>query len=189
MLLLPSTIPCSLSPLTLVSTRLFPRTESAPSHLNSSPHKLPRCPMRNLCSLIKNPLCGACGHPIQVRRLRSSDPGRLSSHSALSSYGLFMSVALWRLFSFYNLWSRTWRVGRLLGLHGFPPHPHPSEGIGQQTTSQQKNGQRKTKMLGTIQKQRQNVPYTDLVIKEQPKPTSDIYFSTFDCSLAMQNWG
>ena len=127
MLLLPSTIPCSLSPLTLVSTRLFPRTESVPSHLNSSSNKLPRCPMRNLCSLIKNPLCGACGHPIHVWRLRSSDPGRLSSHSALSSYGLFMPVALWRLFSFYNLWSRTWRVGRLLGLHGFPPHP-PSLG-------------------------------------------------------------
>ena len=32
--------------------------------------------------------------------------------------------------SLYDLWSRPWRVARLLGLNGLPPWPHPSEGVG-----------------------------------------------------------
>ena len=35
---------------------------------------------------IENPSCSACGHPTK---------GHLSSHSALSSYGLFAPLALW----------------------------------------------------------------------------------------------
>ena len=37
--------------------------------------------------------------------------------------------------SLYDLWSRPWGVARLLGLHGLPPCPHPSEGVGQTTTT------------------------------------------------------
>jgi len=32
--------------------------------------------------------------------------------------------------SIFDLWSRPWGVARLLGLHGVPPRPHPSEGVG-----------------------------------------------------------
>ena len=34
--------------------------------------------------------------------------------------------------SLYDLWFRPWGVSRPLGLHGLPPSPHPSEGVGQQ---------------------------------------------------------
>jgi len=32
-------------------------------------------------------------------------------------------------FSIFELWSRLWRVTRLLGLHGVPPRPHPLKGV------------------------------------------------------------
>ena len=95
--------------LSLVSTLVFSRTGGALFNLNSLTHRFPRIPPRNLCSLVMlavfslvflqrhslllssyfskigriENLCSACGH--------------LSSHSALSSYGLFASLALWRL--------------------------------------------------------------------------------------------
>ena len=52
-LLAPSTIPCSLSLfLSLVFTLVFSRTGGVRSHLNSSTHRFPRSPSRNLCSLV-----------------------------------------------------------------------------------------------------------------------------------------
>ena len=60
---------------------------------------------------IENSSCSACGH--------------LSSHSALSSYGLLAPLAFWRLSG-----PDSGRVARLLGHHGFPPCPHPSERVG-----------------------------------------------------------
>ena len=62
---------------------------------------------------IENPSCSACGH--------------LSSHFALSSYGLFGDSL-----SLYDLWSRPWGVARFLGLHGVPPCPIPLKGSGNQ---------------------------------------------------------
>ena len=38
--------------LSLISTLLFSRTGGVLSHLNSSPHRFPRFPPRNLCSLV-----------------------------------------------------------------------------------------------------------------------------------------
>ena len=52
-LLAPSAIPCGLSLLlSLVSTFLFSRTGCVLSHRNSSTHRFPRFPPRNLCSLV-----------------------------------------------------------------------------------------------------------------------------------------
>ena len=100
--------------LSLVSTLVFSRTGGVLSHLNSftqvpsiSTEKLVlpchvRCVLFRLrCNghslllssylsrigRIKNPSCSACGLV----------PGHLSSHSALSSYGLFAPLTLWRL--------------------------------------------------------------------------------------------
>ena len=50
-LLAPSAIPCSLS--FLISRFHFSRTGGVLSHLNSSTHRFPRFPPRNLCSLVK----------------------------------------------------------------------------------------------------------------------------------------
>ena len=70
--------------------------------------------------IIENPSCSACGHSsqdtsisfctVQLRTLRCS------------LFGDSLSL--------YDLLSQPWGVGRLLGLHGLPPCPHPSEGVG-----------------------------------------------------------
>ena len=57
---------------------------------------------------IENPSCSACGHS-------SQDISHLILHCPATD-----SLSL------YDLWG----VARLLGLHGFPPCPHPSEGVG-----------------------------------------------------------
>ena len=63
--------------------------------------------------------CSACGHSfLDV------------SHCALSSYGVFPARTLATL-CLCELWCRPWEVALgVLGLHGFPPCPHPSEGVG-----------------------------------------------------------
>ena len=47
-----------------------------------------------------------------------------------SSYGLIAPLALGESLPLCELWSRPWKIARLLGLHGFPPCPYPSEGVG-----------------------------------------------------------
>ena len=70
---------------------------------------------------IENPSCSACGHSfLDTSHLILHCPATDSLHRLLFGYSL----------SFYDLWSRPWRVARLLGLHGLPPCPHPSKGIG-----------------------------------------------------------
>ena len=52
-LLVPSAIPCSLSPLmSLVSTLVFSRTAGVLSHRNSLTHRFPQFPSRSLFSLV-----------------------------------------------------------------------------------------------------------------------------------------
>ena len=53
-LFVPCAIPCSLSLslLSLVSTLIFFMTGGVLSHLNSSTHRFPRFPLRNLCSFV-----------------------------------------------------------------------------------------------------------------------------------------
>ena len=70
---------------------------------------------------MEKPSCSAYGHS-------SQDPSHLILHCPAtdsvrrSLFGDFLS--------FYDLWSRLWRVAWLLGLHSFPPCPHSSEGVG-----------------------------------------------------------
>ena len=70
---------------------------------------------------IENPSYSACGNSSQdVSHLILHCPATDSLHRSLFGYSL----------SLYDLWSRPWGVSRLLGLHGLPPCPHPSEGVG-----------------------------------------------------------
>ena len=148
-LLLPSAIPCSLSSLIYrIHSRLF----SDWRHIVSSKYfdtqvpsisteelVLPRharCVLSRLCcnrhSLLlgsylsrigrtENPSSSTCG-------LSSQDTSDLILHCPArdslrcSLFGDCLSL--------YDLWSRPWKVAQLLGLHGLPPCPHPSEGVG-----------------------------------------------------------
>ena len=128
----------------LVSTLLFSWTGRVLSHQNSLTHRFPpisteelvlprhaRCVLSRLrCNehslllgsylsrigRIENPSCSACGHSSQdtshlILHCPATDSLRRSLFGdSLSLYGL-------------------WGVARLLELHGFPPCPHPSEGV------------------------------------------------------------
>ena len=135
--------------LPLVSTLLFSRTRNVLSHLNSLTHTFPRCPLKNLCSLVTiaqsslhcnghnlllnscfskidrivNPSCTVCGHP-------THNTFHLILHCLAAD-----SLRHWNYahsLSLYHLWSRPWRVARLLELHGLPPCPHILKRVGQQ---------------------------------------------------------
>ena len=70
---------------------------------------------------IENPSCSACGHSSQdISHFILHCPATDSLRRSLFGDSL----------SLYDLWSRPWGVARLLGLHGLPPCPHPSEGVG-----------------------------------------------------------
>ena len=67
---------------------------------------------------IENLSCSACGHSPQDNSHHILHcPATDSLRSSLFGDSL----------SLYDLWSRPWGVARLLGLHGLPPCPHPSE--------------------------------------------------------------
>ena len=101
--------------LSLVSTLVFSRTGGVLSHRSSSTHRFPRFPPRNLCSLVMlavfslvyaatdTAFCYALiSLGLAESRILPATPvdlvqGHLSSHSALSSYGLFASLTLRRL--------------------------------------------------------------------------------------------
>ena len=101
--------------LSLVSTLVLSRTGGVLSHQSILTHRFPRFPPRNLCSLVMLavPLSSSLQRTqpsfrflsLQDRQNRESFlqrqwtlvPGHLSSHSALSSYGLFAPLTLWRL--------------------------------------------------------------------------------------------
>ena len=70
---------------------------------------------------IENSSCSACGHP-------SQDTSHLVLHCPATD-SLCRSLFGDSL-SLYDLWSRPWGVARLLGLHGLPPCPHRSKGVG-----------------------------------------------------------
>ena len=70
---------------------------------------------------IENPSCSAWGHSFQdTSHLILHCPAADSLRRLLFGY----SVPL------YVVWSRPWRVAQLMGPHGIPPCPHPSEGVG-----------------------------------------------------------
>ena len=144
-----SAIPCSLSPLTSrIHSRLFsdwrhtvsskyfdtqvpsisteelvlPRHASCVlSRLRCNGHSLLLGSYLSRIGRIENSSCSACGHPSQdISHLILHCPATDSLRRSLFGDSL----------SLYDLWSRPWGVARLLGLHGLPPCPHPSEGVG-----------------------------------------------------------
>ena len=148
-LLAPSAILCSLSPLIsrihsclfsdwrcTVSSKFFDTqvlsisTEElvlsrhaccALSRLRCKGHSLLLISCLSRIIRILNPSCSACGHS-------SQDTSYLILHCLTtdslrrSLFGDFLSL--------YDLWSRPWKVGRLLGLHGLAPCPIPRKGLG-----------------------------------------------------------
>ena len=148
-LLAPSAIPCSVSPLiSRIHSRLISdwrRTASSkffdtqvpsisteelvlPRHarcvlsrLRCNGHSLLLGSYLSRIGRIENRSCSACGHsPQDISHLILHCPATDSLRRSLFGDSL----------SLYRLWSRPWRVARLLGLHGLPPCPHPSEGVG-----------------------------------------------------------
>ena len=148
-LLAPSAIPCSLSPLIsrihsrlisdwrrtasskyfdtqvpLISTEklVLPRhARCVLSRLRCNGHSLLLGSYLSRIGRIENPSCSACRHSSQdTSHLILHCPATDSLRRSLFGDSL----------SLYDLWSRPWGVARLLGLHGLPPCPHPSEGVG-----------------------------------------------------------
>ena len=140
-LLAPSAIPCSLSPLTSrIHSRLFSdwrRTVSSnyfdtqvpsisteelvlPRHARCNGHSLLLGSYLYRIGRIENPSCSSCGHSSQdTSHVILHCPAMDSLRRSLFGDSL----------SLYDLWSRPWGVAWLLGLHGLPPCPHPSEGV------------------------------------------------------------
>ena len=148
-LLAPSAIPCSLSSLIshihsrlisdwrrIVSSKYFDTqvpsisTEELvlPRHARCVLSRL-RCNGHSLLldsylfriGRIENPSCSACRHSSQdTSHLILHCPATESLRRSLFGDSL----------SLYDLWSRPWGMARFLGLHGLPPCPHPSEGVG-----------------------------------------------------------
>ena len=131
--------------LSLVFTFVFSRTEGVLSHVNSSTHRFPRFPPKNLCFLVMLAVSSlvfaatdipSCRDLISLglakSRILPAAPADTRPRTPLIS---FCTISLRRSFfgdslSRYDLWSRLWGVARLLGLHSLPPCPHPSEGVG-----------------------------------------------------------
>ena len=148
-LLAPSAIPCSLSPLTCrIHARLildWRRTVSSKyfdtqvpsisteelvllcharcvlSRVRCNGHSLLLGSSLSRIGRIENPSCSACEHSSQdTSDLILHCPATDSLRRSLFGDSL----------SLYDLWSRPSGVARLLGLHGLPPYPHPTEGVG-----------------------------------------------------------
>ena len=148
-LLAPSAVPCSLSPLISrihsclfsdwrcsVSSKYFDTQVPSISTEDLVLPRHARCVLSRLrCNghspllgsylsgigRTDNPSCSACGHSSQeMSHLILHCPATDSLRRSLFGDSLTL----------YDLWSRPWGVGRLLGLHGLPPCPHPSEGVG-----------------------------------------------------------
>ena len=148
-LLAPSAIPCSLSSLiSRIHSRLFsdwkhtvsskyfdtqvpsisaeelvlPRhSRCVLSRLRCNGHSLLLGSYLSRIGRIENSSCSACGHSSQdISYLILHCPATDSLHRSLFGDSL----------SLYDVWSRPWGVARLLGIHGLPPCPHPSEGVG-----------------------------------------------------------
>ena len=152
-LLAPSAIPCSLSPLiSRIHSCLFSdwrRTVSSKHFDTQVPSisteelvlpRYARCVLFRLrCNghslflgsylsrigRIENSSCSACGHSCQdISHLILHCPATESLRRLL--FGDSLSLC--------DLRSRPWGVAQILGLHGLPPCPHPSEGVGKTTT-------------------------------------------------------
>ena len=148
-LLVPSAIPCSLS--SLIS-RIHSCLFSDWKHIVSSKFFDTQVPsisteelvlLRHACCVLSHLRC--IGHKYSVKLLSLSNwqnrksflqhprapvPGHLSSHSALSSYGLFESLALWQFSVSVRPLVRALESYPASGASNLPPSTHPSKGVG-----------------------------------------------------------
>ena len=101
---------------------VFPRhARCVRSRLHCNGHSLLLGSYLSRIGRIESPSCSACGHPSQnISHLIVHCPA--TDCLRRSVFGGSLSL--------YDLRSRPWGVARLLGLHGLPPCPHPSEGVG-----------------------------------------------------------
>ena len=140
--LVPSAIPCSVSPLISDWSRTVPSkffdtqvpsisTEELAlprharcvlSHLRCNGHSLLLSSYLSRIGRIERPFCSACGHSFQ-------DTSHLILHSPATDS---LSRSLFGNSRSLRPLVQTLGVARLLGLHGLPPCPHPSEGVGKQ---------------------------------------------------------
>ena len=90
------------------------------SRLGCNGHSLLLSSYLSRIGRIENPSCSACGHP-------SQDTCHLVRHSPATD-SLRRSL-FGDCLSLYDLWSRSWGVSRLLGLHVLLSCPHPWEGV------------------------------------------------------------
>ena len=138
-LLAPSAIPCGLSPLFSdwrrpVSSKYFdtqvpsisteelvlPRhARCVFSRLRCNGHSLLLGSCLSRIGRIENSSCSACGHS-------SQDISHLILHCPATDS---LRRSLWRLSVSLRPLVQTLGIARLLGLHGLPPCPHPSEGV------------------------------------------------------------
>ena len=146
-LLAPSTIPGSLSPLiSHIRSSLF----SDWRHIVSSKFFDMQVPListeelvlpRHACCVLSRLHCN--GHSLLLGSYLGLAESRILPAATVDTCPRiplisFCTVQLWTLcaahslatLSLYHLWSRPWGVARLLGLHGILPCPHPSEGVG-----------------------------------------------------------
>ena len=127
-LLVSSAIRCTLFSFIFHIHSCFSRTGGVMFHLNSLTHRFVQFPPRNLCFsgrslLLISYSLGLAESRILPAAPANTDPGHLSSHSELSSYGHFAALALWRRSVSLRPRSRPWGIARLSGLHGLPPRP------------------------------------------------------------------
>ena len=96
------------------------------SHLCCNKHSLLLGSYLSRIGRIENLSCSTCGHSSQdTSHLILHCPATDSLHCSLFDDSL---ISL-------RSWPRPWGVAQLLGLHGLPPCPHPSEGVGLPTTT------------------------------------------------------
>ena len=144
-LLVPSTIPCSLSP--LLSHPLFSdwmRTVSSkffdtqvPS-ISTKELVFPchaRCVLSHLCcnrqSLLLSSYLSKIGkieNP-SLQRLWTLVLGHLFISFCTDQLQTLCAALSLATLSLYDFWTRPWRVDQLLGLHGLLPCPQPLEGV------------------------------------------------------------
>ena len=142
---MPSATPCNLSPLIsriisdwrrTVSSKFFDTQVPSISTEELVLHRHARCVLSRLRCIghslllgsylprigrIENPSCSACGHS-------SQDTSYLILHCPFTD--LLRRSLFGDSLPLFDFWSKPWRVARLLGLHGLPPCPHPTEGVG-----------------------------------------------------------
>ena len=133
--------------LSLVSTLLFSRTGGVLSHLNFliqgslNFHQDTCAPSScSLCSLSSTlqrtqPTVRFLSLGLAESRILPAAPVDTCPRTTLITFCIVQLRTLCPShsgdsLSLYDLWSRPWRVSLLLGLHGLPPCPHSSEGVG-----------------------------------------------------------